>query len=701
MRPVELLELRVATAFYGDFVGLRPVQEATIEPLLAGRNVVVASGTGSGKTEAVVAPLLSRYWREIAPQSEVALLYISPTKALVNDLERRLAPPLDRIGLRVGVRHGDRDDLTLSRKPHLLVTTPESLEVMLLRRDAALLTIRAIIIDEAHLLYNTQRGLQLSILIQRLKLNLGRDLQWAAISATIGNPVNLRNFLFGPAAEADFLSFATQRPILAKIYNPNSVDGLVGVVKRLVADQPRKLLVFADSRRECERLVDALRLDTRLASAVFAHYSSLSAEVREEVERRFAMGRLGICVATSTLELGIDIGDIDAIILWGVPGGVASFLQRIGRGNRREKHTNAICFVREKSEHPEGDGMLFMALLSAARDGRLPIQEPFALYGAVTQQCLNVIAQNGGSFTRVRDLCQMFEHQPHLDRATVEDVLNELATQGYLTRHGFKNQFGAGAKLYDLLDQRALYGNFPLGSQMVPVLHGHKVLGEIPGDNLLRLRSRDTLRFAGQHWTIKRLSFEGIVVTPSVSKKHALDPQYGGGSPPLDGFLVQHLWAVLSQLDDGVFSDLTKSLRAQLGPVLGLAEAARAGRLPFARTLGNYHYLTFAGQQINQAIAAFFGRAVYEAGNFCLSVPSPIPWNRVPEEPEAYRQIFPILFSPQRDETMFQRLLPAALSAREREQGWLKSQPIRATLSDLRQREPIEVDISLVRSLIY
>jgi ATP-dependent Lhr-like helicase len=167
MSSVTLLNRRVASAFYGNFPALRPAQEAAIEPIITGQNIVLSSGTGSGKTEAVVAPLINKYWKQAVQVNGPTLLYIAPTKALVNDLEKRLLLPLNSLGLRVGVRHGDRDDLASGYHPHVLITTPESLEVLLFRKDVNLNSIQAVVIDEVHLLYNTQRGLQLSILLHR------------------------------------------------------------------------------------------------------------------------------------------------------------------------------------------------------------------------------------------------------------------------------------------------------------------------------------------------------------------------------------------------------------------------------------------------------------------------------------------------------------------------------------------------------
>jgi superfamily II helicase len=220
MSTIEMLERVVASAFYGRFTTLRPVQEAAIEPLVNGRNVVLASGTGSGKTEAVLAPLLSRYWRRAAKTGALTILYIAPTKALVNDLEKRLHPPLDRLGLRVGIRHGDRDDLVSGQTPHILVTTPESLEVLIFRKDAALQTVQAVVVDEVHLLYNTQRGLQLSILLRRLKQGLERDLQWAAydISLLVNSPVDWKSIPTEPQGYEGIFHLLFEKPSEQSIY---------------------------------------------------------------------------------------------------------------------------------------------------------------------------------------------------------------------------------------------------------------------------------------------------------------------------------------------------------------------------------------------------------------------------------------------------------------------------------------------------
>jgi ATP-dependent Lhr-like helicase len=281
MSSISFLDSRVAAAFFGRFKQLRPPQEATIEPLLNGRNLVLSAGTGSGKTEAAIAPLLSRYWKSAIRTDTLTILYIAPTKALVNDIENRIYLPLSYLGLRVGVRHGDRDDLASGQTPHVLVTTPESLDVLLFRKDAALNTVKAVIVDEVHLLYNTQRGLQLSILLQRLKQSLTHDLQWVALSATVGRLPYIRDFFFGRDEQAEFFQFPAQRTIDAHIRQISDESSFLRLI-RLLTQRPVKLLIFTNARKECERLAGYLRQDKQLKAEVFVHYSSLSSNVRVE-----------------------------------------------------------------------------------------------------------------------------------------------------------------------------------------------------------------------------------------------------------------------------------------------------------------------------------------------------------------------------------------------------------------------------------
>jgi len=691
MSAVHLLDPRVATAFYGRFESLREGQEAVIEPILAGRNVILSSGTGSGKTEAVTAPLMSCLWREATKTDTLILLYIAPTKALVNDVEKRLYQPLYSLGLRVGVRHGDRDDLASGQTVHVLVTTPESLDVMLFRKERALCNVRAVIIDEVHLLYNTQRGLQLSILLQRLRDRLSRPLQWAALSATIGDLSDVHGFLAAGDEAPMFVSHPSRRTIDAQIRHVTAEGDFLDLIRKLTDGRPTKLLLFANSRRECERLAGILQSDPKLRHVLFAHYSSLSSEVRLDTEKKFAASDTAICLATSTLELGIDIGDIDAVLLWGVPGSVESFLQRIGRGNRRAQKTNAVCLVPDNSESVGWDALRFASLVDAAAKGELPRRRPYELYGAAAQQMLGMIASDGGRFTRVADLCRLVRHKPHLDRTTVESILAQLAANGYLQSHGFKNQYGADEPLHQLVDFQIIYGNFGAGSQTVDLYHGGRRLGDVPVTNLLRVHRGSEVRFAGGCWRVQKASREKIVLQPT-QPGQAIDFTYPSGGAQTDSFVANRVWQLLHA---DLFPDdvLASSLRRTVGEARAKLRAACSIRqVPYLRSAEGVRYFTFAGYLVNKAVGLIARKASFKASDASLLVPSPIDWTKIPSEPKAYEDVLPWLFETSSAQSVYQAQLPPELQLREYLEDWLKDQAVTDALLRLVASSPAAVD---------
>lgn len=683
------LDTAVATAFYGGFPQLRETQQAAIEPLLAGRNIILTAGTGSGKTEAVMAPLVSKYWRQAIQDNTLFLLYIAPTKALVNDLEKRLHPPLATLNLRVGVRHGDRDDLRRGPIPHVLVTTPESLDVMLFRKDSALQSIRTVVIDEVHLLYNTQRGLQLSILLQRLRQILNHNLQCSALSATVGDLSYIHDFLLGPDETADLLVFTAARSIDAQVRYIEDPRQFLALVKRMTQGRPTKLLIFTNSRRECERLACILQDDEGLRHSVFAHYSSLSPEVRLETERKYAAMRTAVCVATSTLELGIDIGDIDAVLLWGAPPGVDSFLQRIGRSNRRSNKTNVVCLVPENSESVPLDALRFAVLLDAASKGELPIYKPFELFGAVGQQCLSAIASDDGRFTRVADLCEYLKHRSYLQREVVNSILTELVSSGFLQRHGYKNCYGASEELHRMVDMRLIYGNFGVSSQTVDLFHGAKRLGEVPSFNLLRIRCGVTVRFNGRNWRITSVSPNGIHLEACKSGTAVTELSYVGGEVSSDPYVSDRMWTFIHTVD-AIDQQFTKALSRKMRDfVSAIRMECSKDQIPFVRSQEGIRYYTFGGYIVNRAAALYMGKPEFKADDYSLLVPSQIDWSSLPTNPTEFEGVFHLLFESTSAQSIYQQQLPLELQMREYLEAWLKDLAIPRILTRLKNADPV------------
>jgi ATP-dependent Lhr-like helicase len=322
-------------------------------------DALLVAPTGTGKTEAALLPLLSRRLEAATPA--VNLLYVTPLRALNRDLEQRLVSFAREVGLSVGIRHGDTPPSERTRQsrqpPDLLVTTPETLQLLLVgtRLREGLRQLRAIIVDEVHELFPSDRGAQLALTLERLDEFVGRPIQRVGLSATVGNPEEVARFLSPSPREVVARVAREPRGLRIEVDWPEEGDrtadarilgdlrveprylAALRVVERLVRKH-RTTLVFVNTRPTAEGLAARLnRLAPDLAVAV--HHGSLSREMREEAEREFREGRLRCLVATSSLELGIDVGAVDLVVQFGSPRQAGRLLQRVGRSGHRLDRT--------------------------------------------------------------------------------------------------------------------------------------------------------------------------------------------------------------------------------------------------------------------------------------------------------------------------------------------------------------------------
>jgi ATP-dependent Lhr-like helicase len=593
----------VGQAFFGSFKELRPIQMAAIPPILAGRDVLVRSATASGKTEAAVAPLMDRLLPTIRAAAGVTIVVVSPTRALVNDLCRRLEEPLARLGVRVGIRHGERDHLALVDKPHVLLTTPESLDGLVGRRDPALQGVKAVVLDEAHLLFNTQRGLQVGITLHRLEMWLEAELQTVGLSATIGSAAEVWRF-FRPGRSVVDVAVPGGRPLEYRIHLDVSTSELVDVVKSF-AD--KKLLVFVNSRKECEAITDLVRRSGIDPTRVFAHHSSLANDLRLHVEETFSAITSGVCVATPTLELGIDIGSIDLVVLYGVPANWQSLAQRVGRGNRRTEYIEALlCIPKSPAKSTTlVDRLTFQALLAEAFQEHPRAVTAQELLGAYAQQlCSELDAQ--GQFIGINKLAAIGAPWPHLDRATTIEVLDALVDEGVVQKHPAYNRYGPDEGLHELHDRWQVWSNFVGSGQSIDVRTNQRHVGQIGTRNLAMLCPGDVFLLGGRRWKIERISPWAISVA-STNTNPTRDVEQGGSRMMPSQTSAEWIRRVIC---DGIEAASVYP-RAEASKLTGLIEPLRtaleSGLTPVIRHGDKYHYLTFAGPLINGALAARFG----------------------------------------------------------------------------------------------
>ncbi|TKA04750.1 DEAD/DEAH box helicase [Actinacidiphila oryziradicis] len=341
---------------------LRPLQQEAIDPLLSGTDTVLLAPTAAGKTEAAAFPLLSKMAAE--HWTGTSVLYVCPLKALLNNLLPRLETYTSWLGRTAALWHGDisqpQRKAILRRRPDVLLTTPESLESMLVSvnvdHHAFFGGLRAIVVDEVHAFAGDDRGWHLLAVLERLQRVAGRPLQRIGLSATVGNPEELLHWLQGSAAgtrPARVIAPHLRKPAhtppgAASAPPPGDVQldyvGSLSNAATVIAALHRgeKRLVFCESRRHVEELGETLRAK---GITTFLSHASLSVDERRRAEQAFADARDCVIVSTSTLELGIDVGDLDRVIQIDAPHTVASFLQRIGRTGRRPNSTRNCLFL--------------------------------------------------------------------------------------------------------------------------------------------------------------------------------------------------------------------------------------------------------------------------------------------------------------------------------------------------------------------
>ena len=327
-------------------------QTMGVRPVLSGKDVLLIAPTGSGKTEAVLLPVFSKMVEE-GEGKGVAVVYITPLRALNRDLLKRLKFWSDRLGISVEVRHGDTEAKVRRRQarfpPQMLVTTPETLQAILpgsqMRKHLG--HVRYVVIDEVHELASSKRGAQLTVALERLREVAG-GFQRIGLSATVGNPEEVAKFIVGMDGNVEVVKAALAKGIRYRVEYPTPKGGDYGLAEKLrtspgaasrirrlreLIDGHRSTLVFVNSRTIAEML--GFKFGQLSRRDVAVHHGSLSREERVSIEDDFKAGVLKAIICTSTLELGIDIGNVDLTVQYMSPRQVGTLIQRVGRSGHR------------------------------------------------------------------------------------------------------------------------------------------------------------------------------------------------------------------------------------------------------------------------------------------------------------------------------------------------------------------------------
>ncbi|SCG34929.1 DEAD/DEAH box helicase [Micromonospora humi] len=595
--------------------GLRPMQEAAVRPLLDGEHALLLAPTAGGKTEAAMFPLLSRMARE--DWSGTSVLYVCPLKALLNNLLPRIETYTSWLGRRAALWHGDvtagRRRRILRERPDVLLTTPESLESMLVSatvdHDEFFRALRTVVVDEVHAFAGDDRGWHLLAVLERLSRVAGRSVQRVGLSATVGNPETLLTWLQGAGRDREpgrvvapelppALAGHTGRP-------PGDVEvdyvGSVHNAAKVLAALHRgeKRLVFCESRALVEELGQRLR---SLGVTTFLSHASLSAEERRRAEEAFAQERDCVIVATSTLELGIDVGDLDRVVQIGAPRSVAAFLQRIGRTGRRPGTSRNCLFLTL-----DGDGLLQAAGLLHLW-GRGWVEEvvpPAEPRHIVAQQVLALALQEN----RIGD--RLWRHGwndlPPFD-GNAEVIVRHLVDHGYLDSDSGMLFVGPEAERRfgrrHFMDMLAVFTAPP----QFTVMSGRSEIGRTdPALLTAKVQGPRLLLLAGRSWRVTHIDWkrQRCFVEPAESGGKAL--WMTGGTPAGRSYpMLRAMREVLLGADPPVA--LTGRAAGRLA---GLREEHSAlvhpgGTLVVQDRDGEARWWTWAGYRANATLLSTF-----------------------------------------------------------------------------------------------
>ncbi|MGC9346053.1 MAG: DEAD/DEAH box helicase, partial [Candidatus Bathyarchaeales archaeon] len=412
-------------------------QEKAIPKILEGKNVLLISPTATGKTEAAVLPVLSMLLQEQQRIPGIKVLYITPLRALNRDMLERLEWWCNNLDIKLAVRHGDTETKERTRQsrspPTILITTPETLQAILpgwiLRQH--LRHVRWVIVDEVHEMADSKRGSQLSLALERLRWIVGRDFQVIGLSATIGSPEKVAQFLVGngrsveivrvPVARMMRLKIVFPKPeaedlrLSSRLYTHPEVAARLRVIRDYISKR-KSVLLFTNTRAISEVLASRFKV-WDIDFPVSIHHGSLAKPSRIAAERGLKNGELKGLVCTSSLELGIDVGRIDMVIQYMSPRQVTRLIQRVGRsGHRIGRIADGIIVTMDSDDTLEALAIAKKAL----KEDLEPVLVPHKPYDAFAHQIAGLLLKRRR--WQFDEILEIFRNAYPYEDLTIEDV---------------------------------------------------------------------------------------------------------------------------------------------------------------------------------------------------------------------------------------------------------------------------------------
>ncbi|MDG6900846.1 MAG: DEAD/DEAH box helicase [Nitrososphaerota archaeon] len=627
-------------------------QEKLVPIVREGKNALLMAPTGTGKTEAALLPILDAMVREGESREKgTKLLYITPLRALNRDMLDRMQWWCKRFDIRLGVRHGDSSQAERTNMsfapPDILITTPETLQILLVGRRIRqnLAKLRWVVVDEVHELSEDKRGSQLSVGLERLRDVAEKEFQIVGLSATVGSPEKVAQFLVGSGRECEVVRVPVEKSLSLKVVTPRAtgddrvladaiysypeVAARLRTVRQLV-ERYRSVLIFTNTRSEAEALSSRFRVwDPDFPIAV--HHSSLSKATREAVERSLKDGKLLGVICTSSLELGIDIGFLEYVVQYNSPRQVTRLIQRVGRsGHKVGEVSNGMVITQDSDDTLEAAVLCRKSVMGELE----PLEPVFNPYDVAIHQVAGLlIEQSNWNFDDLLALMKRSYAYENFDQERLRRVLTYMRER--YPRLAYYSE--SDGKVFRARDVKPLFQYYFDNLSMIPdekqylVIEGDNFVGTLD-EAFVSEYGEVGVKFveAGRCWKVEQIYGNKVYVKAEEDPTGAV-PNWVGDEIPVPREVAAEVGAVrrryAEELEKGTEDKyLDELVRTYPIPREALREALRevaeqhAARLPIPserlitiEKWDRYVVIQAAfGHRVNRLLARVIGHIISE-----------------------------------------------------------------------------------------